>query len=83
MTDDDSPEFKKAVAQETERLRLVHPTHNDIPSCLNLFELVTSCHGALSSAFPPVYLFVFPVSHPLASEIVVSLWGDASLLSET
>ncbi|KAF9052191.1 hypothetical protein BDZ89DRAFT_420834 [Hymenopellis radicata] len=41
-------DFKTAVEQEAARLRLVHPTPDDIPTCINMAELVTSCHAIRS-----------------------------------
>ncbi|KIY73523.1 hypothetical protein CYLTODRAFT_336794, partial [Cylindrobasidium torrendii FP15055 ss-10] len=37
-------EYKKLVDQEVTRLKAVHPTFDDIPSCTRLFDLVLSCH---------------------------------------
>ena len=42
------PEFETAVKQEEAYLRLVHPTPDDIPKCMTLFDTFLTCHGELS-----------------------------------
>ncbi|KAH8108109.1 hypothetical protein BXZ70DRAFT_1003512 [Cristinia sonorae] len=39
------PDFKTAVKQEEAYLQLTHPTPEDIPSCMSLFDDFLRCHG--------------------------------------
>lgn len=41
-----SLDFKTAVEQEVERLRVLHPTPEDIPGCMKLLDDFLSCNGA-------------------------------------
>lgn len=65
-------DHKAVIEQEVARLKKVHPTAEDIPSCISLFELITSCHGP---SFPAFFLPAFPTlsSHPLPGQIVVQI----------
>ena len=38
-------DFNVVVRQEEAYLRLVHPTPDDIPGCLSLFDTYLSCNG--------------------------------------
>lgn len=38
-------EFEKVVKQEEAYLRLVHPTPEETPTCVNLFDTLLSCNG--------------------------------------
>ncbi|KAE9411375.1 hypothetical protein BT96DRAFT_804101 [Gymnopus androsaceus JB14] len=42
-------EFEKVVKQEEAYLRLVHPTPEDTPTCMNLFDTLLACNGASAS----------------------------------
>lgn len=39
-------DLKKAIKQEEAYLRLVHPTPDDIPGCISLFDTYISCSGS-------------------------------------
>lgn len=39
-------DFDTVVRQEEAYLRLVHPTPDDIPGCITLFDTYLSCGGA-------------------------------------
>ena len=41
-----SVDFETAVQQEEAYLRKVHPTSDDIPSCMKLFDNFLQCNGA-------------------------------------
>jgi len=41
-----SPDLKTAVIQEEAYLRLVHPTPEEVPGCMSLFDDFLSCNGA-------------------------------------
>jgi hypothetical protein len=47
-------DFDTVVRQEESYLRLVHPTPDDIPGCISLFDTYLSCNGTL-----PVKIFNF------------------------
>ncbi|KAF9012406.1 hypothetical protein BDQ17DRAFT_1297462 [Cyathus striatus] len=49
-------DFKTAVAQEEDYLRRVHPTPNDVPGCLNLFDIYLSC-GVIRSQVKSLYRY--------------------------
>jgi hypothetical protein len=38
-------DFESVVRQEEAYLRLVHPTPDDIPGCISLFDTYLSCNG--------------------------------------
>jgi hypothetical protein len=51
----DSIVFETAVSQEEARLRQLHPTTDDIPSCMTVFDDFLSCNSMLLlffSSFP-------------------------------
>ncbi len=41
--------YEDAVEQEVERLQKLHPTTDDIPSCMKLLETYVHCNSTLSS----------------------------------
>ncbi|KAF8637992.1 hypothetical protein AX16_010624 [Volvariella volvacea WC 439] len=43
MTSPSDTHFEKLVKQEEARLRIAHPTPDDIPSCISLFDDFISC----------------------------------------
>ena len=49
VTTTDSITFETAVSQEEARLRQLHPTTEDIPSCMSLFDDFLSCNSMLTS----------------------------------
>ncbi len=38
-------DFEKVVWEEITRLRLLHPTPDDIPGCVSIFDEYLSCNG--------------------------------------
>ena len=40
-------DFEKIVWEETARLRLLHPTPDDIPGCFSTFDEYLACNGEL------------------------------------
>ncbi|KAI0268664.1 hypothetical protein BC834DRAFT_820717 [Gloeopeniophorella convolvens] len=40
----ESGAFKTAVAQEVERLRVLHPTVDDVPGCMTVFDDFLKCN---------------------------------------
>lgn len=56
----DSIAFETAVSQEEARLRQLHPTVEDIPSCMSVFDDFLSCNSML-----PFFLFSWACSHGL------------------
>jgi hypothetical protein len=48
LTMTDSIAFETAVSQEDARLRQLHPTTEDIPSCTSVFDDFLSCNSMLS-----------------------------------
>ncbi|KAJ4498078.1 hypothetical protein C8R41DRAFT_157798 [Lentinula lateritia] len=43
-----SADFEKVVKQEEAYLRLVHPTPEETPTCINLFDTYLSCNAIRS-----------------------------------
>ncbi|KAJ3841617.1 hypothetical protein F5878DRAFT_609763 [Lentinula raphanica] len=43
-----NPEFEKVVKQEEAYLRLVHPTPEETPTCINLFDTYLACNAIRS-----------------------------------
>ncbi|VDB96187.1 unnamed protein product [Peniophora sp. CBMAI 1063] len=56
MVAEDTPQFKEAVRQEEQRLRLLHPTPDSIPSCMSLFDDLISCN-TVGRQFRSLYRF--------------------------
>ncbi|KAI0063558.1 hypothetical protein BV25DRAFT_1824103 [Artomyces pyxidatus] len=44
MSPDPTELFKAAVQQEEDRLRVLHPTPEDVPGCMTLFDEFLSCN---------------------------------------
>ncbi|KAF9529401.1 hypothetical protein CPB83DRAFT_812229 [Crepidotus variabilis] len=44
MTESNKLDFAKVVEQEAERLRVLHPTPDDIPGCVTLFDEYLACN---------------------------------------
>jgi hypothetical protein len=40
-----SVDLETAIKQEEEYLRKVHPTVDDVPGCMTLFDEFLQCHG--------------------------------------
>ncbi|CAA7259123.1 unnamed protein product [Cyclocybe aegerita] len=49
-------DFKTAVAQEEARLRLLHPTVDDIPGCVSVFDDYLACN-VIRSQVKSIYRF--------------------------
>ena len=49
MGNPDSNRFKAVVSQEETRLRQLHPTPEDIPTCMSVFDDFLSCNSMSSS----------------------------------
>ena len=65
----DSDKFKAAVSQEETRLRNLHPTPEEIPSCMSAFDDFLSCNSTYA---PHVLLIsVRPRSSDAQSKLVV------------
>lgn len=47
-----TPDFETAVKQEEAALRKQHPTAEDIPGCVKLFDHFLQCNGAPRSYLP-------------------------------
>ena len=81
MSETYTPEdFARTVKEEEIRLRELHPTVDDIPSCMSLFDDFLSYNSAhlYTSAFH-VVLSAYTVSAELTIQIIVSLWRDGTL----
>lgn len=48
-------DFKVAAKQEEERLRRLHPTPDDVPGCLSLFDDYLSCTGRFTKKITRVF----------------------------
>jgi hypothetical protein len=44
-----SKNFDKLVHEEQARLASLHPTPNDVPGCLTLFDTFMQCYGSLNN----------------------------------
>jgi hypothetical protein len=42
-----SVDLETAIKQEEDYLRKVHPTVDDVPGCMTLFDEFLKCHGML------------------------------------
>lgn len=52
MSDSNKLDFDKVVEQEVVRLRALHPTPEDIPGCVSLFDDYLACNGECIGAVP-------------------------------
>jgi hypothetical protein len=67
-------DFESVVRQEEAYLRLVHPTPDDIPGCISLFDTYLSCNGMRWIKHRQV-LFQLYRSHSLAGQSHLQIWG--------
>ncbi|KAI0051172.1 hypothetical protein FA95DRAFT_1485886 [Auriscalpium vulgare] len=56
MSDESTQAYNIAVQEETSRLRTLHPTPEDIPSCMTLFDEFLSCN-MVGKQFRALYRF--------------------------
>ena len=47
----DTVDLETAIKQEEDYLRKVHPTVDDIPGCMTLFDEFLKCHGMRQTHF--------------------------------
>lgn len=74
-------DFKTAVQQEEAYLRAVHPTSEDIPKCMTLFDDFLLCHGTLFASGR--YCIVIDLrSHECASEVPLPVRQDDRMHAE-
>lgn len=71
--------FQNAVKREEEYLRRVHPTPEDIPGCMNLFDVYLSCNGQQTLVYIHNLLKCMFFSHTNASEVPISVRTDVFL----
>lgn len=57
VTMDNNIAFETAVSQEETRLRQLHPTTEDVPSCMSLFDDFLSCNSTLAFLYIILGLF--------------------------
>ncbi len=41
--------FEKVIEEEVRRLKVIHPTPDDVPGCMRLLDEFLSCHGTSRS----------------------------------
>jgi hypothetical protein len=71
-------DFKKAVEQEEARLRLLHPTPEDIPGCVTVFDDYLACSGKReqTQCCPFAEVDNRCYSHSQPNEISISIWSE-------
>jgi hypothetical protein len=73
-------DLQTVFKQEQDRLRKLHPTPADVPSCLGLFDDYLSCSGtSLSSPWSP-FLTSSLGSHPFPDQINIQIWSTPRML---
>jgi hypothetical protein len=83
VTMTDGIAFETAVSQEETRLRQLHPTTEDIPSCMNVFDDFLSCNSMLPFLYFLLGLFTqFGASSGNAAQINIPLWRDGALFAK-
>lgn len=65
--------FETAVEQEVEYLKKMHPTAEDIPSCMQLFDTFLSCNGTRPRSLTPLRLASSYCSRKLAGKVSVQV----------
>lgn len=85
----DSDKFKAAVSQEEARLGQLHPTPEDVPTCMSVFDDFLSCNSMsspLSHRSKSVFnartqLNIFNSSR-YSAQVNIPPWRDGTLLGE-
>ena len=76
-----SLDFETTVKQEEDYLRKVHPTSEDIPSCMKLFDLFLQCNGtSLDPPKPTRSLYSCSCCCP--DEVIVQVRPDGRVWTE-
>ena len=79
-------DFEETVKHEEARLRIVHPTAEDIPGCMSLLDDFLSCNSAHlsgTSTDTSKTLTTPPLASPgHSAQIAVSVWRDVQMWSE-
>lgn len=77
-------DFETIVQQETAYLKKIHPTPEDIPSCMQLFDLFLSCNGAFSCSFAHTFVVLKTYSYrrKLPSKVFVQVWAYGGMRQE-
>jgi hypothetical protein len=87
---EDSDRFKAVVSQEKARLSQLHPTPEDTPTCMTVFDDFLSCNSMSSSPSPSLFLgFLthkinknYHFSSRYSAQVDIPLWRDGTLLSK-
>jgi hypothetical protein len=61
----DSDRFKTAVSQEEARLGQLHPTPEDIPTCMSVFDDFLSCNSMYSLFHSYIYFKKVFLTHAI------------------
>jgi hypothetical protein len=78
----DGDKFKVVASQEEARLRSLHPTPEDIPSCMSAFDDFLSCNST-PTVFSSVLSRNFDTienSSRYPAQVDIPLWRDGTLL---
>jgi hypothetical protein len=81
---EDGDKYKVVVSQEESRLRYLHPTPEEIPSCMSAFDDFLSCNSmptALSSSVFSRRFDAVKISSRYPAQVHIPLWRDGTLLS--
>ncbi len=84
---ENSDRFKAVVSQEEARLSQLHPTTEDTPTCMSVFDDFLSCNSMSSSPSPSLFLGFLThtikncrLSSRYSAQVNIPLWRDGTLL---
>lgn len=71
-------DFNNAVKQEERYLRKIHPTTEDIPGCMRLFDDFLLCNGAHNAHLrsQTILRLKYLLSDQFTGQVSVSIWSD-------
>ena len=68
--------FQKVVQEEIARLRLLHPTPDDIPGCFSAFDDYLACNGEPNSVIKTTQIEIATTfSRSKSNKEFIPLWG--------
>ncbi len=70
------PTLDVVIKQEKIRLRELHPTPEDVPGCMKLFDDFLLCHGETPDTVLYCNLLMYNLSHSQSVQVTLQIWPD-------
>ena len=77
-----SVDLETAIKQEEDYLRKVHPTTDDVPGCMTLFDEFLKCHSMLSEKTLNNTSSHQTFSSGDSNKIVIQTWSNVRMWSQ-